>query len=771
MQLDESAVLAMLDEYSPEFVGVGDSDRGSIPLGNGELCANAWVETDGLHFYLARSDALTEFDRTVKLGEWVVRLEPNPFQRGSDVVQKLDLVEGNLKIQSRGAHGIFDLTFFIDSEYDEAFVEVTSSSKIEMSVELYCWRNSNNSVVAALDMFWGDENPEDFPALAAIRESADIVTESEHALVAYHQNSNSIVPAIVKMHGLDAADVEVPDLLINRIFGTKTTIDPIASVSGRKLTSVQTTKASARVSTFSAQGQPLSSLIDALPKSLQIDERRAATATAWNEYWKKSWIFVSGDEAKTSKATDKVAGFASQNGLPSATNFNKSQVTRAYILTKFMTACGSAGAMPILYNGALFTTMPGANSHVKLDSFGKAFTSKPSTRPTLELNPDERSWSLESLWQNLRLPYYSVLSRGEPEALRPVFEYYRRFWSVNRARARLHQGVGGQWNTEMTLTCGLQTPGIYGLDRNGVEATWTKNRWGGAINFSPGLELCKLMFDYWRFTKDNEFLHHDLLPYALDLVEFADSKYFNPESGLIEFRSLNSLETYFDCTNPTAIVAGYVRLTKDLLSLPESALVARSEIEAFKFRLPSLPMDSDPQGREYIAPASFYTPIRMNVESPELYAIYPFDLRDDIADEILDATWDHAMTVSGSFRPAVIGEKLGTPSFSGWQYHGQVAAMTGRIKECLEVLTENSALTNPGFAFPAMWGPVYDSVPDVDHGANILNTLQQLVIEICSRPDLAKQLPKDLALSFKLYDSDGSPLTGEIKDQVLTLVN
>ncbi|MGP2478136.1 hypothetical protein, partial [Listeria monocytogenes] len=88
------------------------------------------------------------------------------------------------------------------------------------------------------------------------------------------------------------------------------------------------------------------------------------------------------------------------------------------------------------------------------------FASAAMNEPTPELNPDERTWSVEHLWQNLRLPYYSVLGRGEAQALMPVFDYYRSFEEVNRARARRHHHADGQWSTEMTLSCGLQSPAV-----------------------------------------------------------------------------------------------------------------------------------------------------------------------------------------------------------------------------------------------------------------------------------------------------------------------
>lgn len=112
-----------------------------------------------------------------------------------------------------------------------------------------------------------------------------------------------------------------------------------------------------------------------------------------------------------------------------------SAITRAYTLTRYMFACCNRGAFPVLYTGMLFNLMPGAGEHLSFWTFARGYTSQPG-EPTLELNPDERSWCTEHLWQNLRHPFHSLLLRGETEAMQVLFRYMRRFWDLNRARRR-----------------------------------------------------------------------------------------------------------------------------------------------------------------------------------------------------------------------------------------------------------------------------------------------------------------------------------------------
>ena len=50
-----------------------------MPLGNGRVALNAWIEADGsLLFYIARSDAWDEYGRLLKLGKVRVQFDPVP---------------------------------------------------------------------------------------------------------------------------------------------------------------------------------------------------------------------------------------------------------------------------------------------------------------------------------------------------------------------------------------------------------------------------------------------------------------------------------------------------------------------------------------------------------------------------------------------------------------------------------------------------------------------------------------------------------------------
>jgi alpha-L-fucosidase 2 len=70
---------------------------GSMPLGNGDISLNAWVEASGdLCFYIGKTDSWDENGRLLKLGLIRVSLEPNPFAPGGPFRQELRVASGDM---------------------------------------------------------------------------------------------------------------------------------------------------------------------------------------------------------------------------------------------------------------------------------------------------------------------------------------------------------------------------------------------------------------------------------------------------------------------------------------------------------------------------------------------------------------------------------------------------------------------------------------------------------------------------------------------------
>ncbi len=336
-------------------------------------------------------------------------------------------------------------------------------------------------------------------------ESPDTVRTDQEGVLFYHKNGETCLRYHAELQALDRYIDVIPDTLSNRIFGGYLSMTDSVSTGERQLESLTGCNSFViKLSTHSAQvSSPeewIESVIQRHHTSAEAQEGMERTGRWWEEYWLHSWLFVEGDHP--GKPAIDPSLYMLNLELHEQESTPKSSVTQAYLLSKWMLACVGRGEFPILFTGALFNVMPGDNQHYSTTQFGTNFTSAPAGEPSLEFNPDERSWWNINLWQNQRLPYHSMLARGEVDSLKVLFRYYRRFWEINRIRARVYHGAEGQHNTEITMTLGLMPALVYGHDRTNLADGYSVNRMGGAIDISPGLELVHLLLMYYEHTSD-----------------------------------------------------------------------------------------------------------------------------------------------------------------------------------------------------------------------------------------------------------------------------
>lgn len=737
-----------------------------MPLGNGETAICLWVEEDGdLQFYIGRSDALTELDRNVKLGKIRVSLSPNPFGPGRFFRQKLELRCGQAEVTAGEGKERVRLRVFVDADSDTVYVLGESAAPVVVGAAYESWRTAYRSS--------GDDSPLGVNPPVPIRESPDIVREDGDGMLFFHRNEATCVRYHAEQQGIADRLDAVPDSLSGRIFGGRLTLTEAGPAGPGRLASRYPLRSFAvAVTTLSEQTADQEAWIAKLRAAHRGSPAEAAAACArtaawWEAYWQQSWMFVAGDRPPEPAVDPGLFALAREPFVRDAAEETPpSFVTQAYLLTKWMFMCTGRGAFPILFNGALFNGMPGGGRHYSVEHFGTNFTAMPDREPDLAYNPDERPWGHMNLWQNQRLPYYSMLPRGETAALRVLFRYYRRFWELNRVRAKAYYGAEGQHNTEITTSFGLQPAWVYGFERAGLPPGYAANRWGGAIDLSPGLELAHTMLEYYDYTADDDFLRDELLPYAKDLLRYIETRFPARADGKLVISPIHAVETYFDTTDSMPVVAGMHAVLKRILALPEDKVPDRPYFAAMLRLTPAIPVETVGE-RRYLLPARVFEPVRKNIEMPELYAIFPFALYktglDDL--EMARASLGRALEVSGGNRPFVLGQKPDYASYSGWQQTGMVAALLGLAEEAREIVERNCRLSNPGFRFPAMWGPFYDAVPDVDHGANLLTTLQLMAFQTTGDAiAVLPAWPKEWNVAFKLHAPRNTTVECEYRD-------
>lgn len=396
-----------------------------------------------------------------------------------------------------------------------------------------------------------------------------------------------------------------------------------------------------------------------------------------------------------------------------------SRLTQSYALQRWIQACGGRGNFPIKFNGSIFTVDP-------------KYTGGP------DFDADWRKWGGDFWWQNTRLPYYPMLASGDFEMLAPFFRFYREALPLCEARARLYHGVRGAYFPETMTSFGTYSNGDYGWDRNGrrpneVLCPWWQYAW------NQGPELVALMLDYHAYTQDERFAHEELVPMARAVLEYFDSRFERDARGKLVITPTQALETHWHgVVNDAPTVAGLIDVSTRLCALPSSigSPEDRELWRRMRDAAPELPV-AERDGARVLAAAERFDPSRQNVETPELYPVFPFRLV-GLGKSLLEEA------------RAAYGQRHDR-SDVGWTQDGHFAALLGLVDEAERVLLAKTRNSNPAHRFPAMWGPNFDWLPDQDHGSNLLG-LTQLMLLQCDGDAirLLPAWPRKWDVSFRL---------------------
>lgn len=692
---------------------------GSMPVGNGELGANVWVESDGdLLFYLSRTDAWSETGRLLKLGKVRVSLSPNPFAEGQPFRQRLNLQEGRIDIEAGEGERRVRLTVFADACQPVLYVLGSSNSPLQISAVSEPWRTAPYDVpyedsLAGLQTEWPRTGTYDY---TQVIESADVVLPDPRNVLWYHRNDHSVYDLTLKHQQLDNLADSIADPLGGRTFGVCMGGNDFEKRSDLQLASVRPVRRfGLRLATATVQGPDVALWKEQITREWKAspsgEKALERTAAYWCDYWKRSWIFVD------TPGSDE--GF---------------RITQAYLLQSWVSAAAGRGNYPIKFNGSIFTVDP---QYTKAD---------------VKANPDYRMWGGPYWWQNTRLPYYPMLAGGHFEMMEPLFRHYQQLLPSFRAIAREYMGAEGAVIPETSSIFGLYRNQDYGWDRQGLQRGEVKNMYIRHV-WNGSLELLSMMLDYYDYTGDSTFVRQRLLPMSQNVLDYFRTRFQPDDQGVRHIVPTQSLETYwYDVQDDMPCVAGLHTVLDGLLALPESWVdtLRRQQWRQMKASLPPIPMQQV-EGQLRFAPAGKFDPKTSNSEVPELYAIFPF-WRTHVGTSDCQVGIDTYR--ARPFR--------GT---DGWRQDGQMAALLGLTDEARDNVLAKIDNTCPGHRFPAIWGPNFDWTPDQDHGSNLLLTLQLMVLQ--SHGDtvyLLPAFPADWNVDFRLHVRGGGVVEGIYRD-------
>lgn len=811
------------------------NSAGSMPIGNGEVVLNAWVEesTGDLLFLIARTDALSEISRVLKLGRVRVKFSPSPFQ-GKDFEQRLRLKEGRIDFKGNGT----GLRLFVDSGSHVIHLagKFRQPTKVEAALEI--WRDRDRPLPKVdRESAWSVMDAP-FPTV----ESADVVVPGESQLAWYHTNATSVVPKLWENQSLTGLPGTF-DPILGRTFGGVISGSGLSRAGSHSLASTEAlTSLDLKVATHTAIGvEKWKAEVDRLAAKADMRAAERRTRRWWGAFWNRSQVFVketprqvlvpqnahplrigvdsaggnrfpgmiesaalwdrpdaspvladqadfrpSGylrikatirpDRLVPGRIVDKVTAGGSDGFLfdthpgnalrlivgnqelsaPACLKAGIAQtveavydgntgeaailldgkevarkapesgsaITRGYILQRYVQACQGRGEYPIKFNGGYYTVEP--------------------TVLGLDTNPDYRRWGDCHWFQNVRHTVHPMFASGDFEMTDPFFRLYENVRPLAEARARKYHNVSGAYFPETMSVFGTYSGNDYGWNRTGlqpkdVQCPWWDDAW------NQGPELVALMLDRWDYTRDRKFLMERAIPMAKAVLLYFDTRFPKDAGGKIVIDPTQVVETYwYGVQNDMPCVAGLLAVTERLGRLPKGT-VSREDAAFFaKMRAacPPLPIEDSPRGKE-LAPAAKYENRRNNSENGELYAVWPFALVSVGSPKLLEEA-----------KRAYAGR--GDRQDTGWGYDANVAALLGMEEEAARILQIKVRNSHPAYRWPATWGPNYDWLPDQNHGGNLLNTTNLMLmqadpIEAGGAIRLLPAWPRDWDVSFKLH--------------------
>jgi hypothetical protein len=358
-------------------------------------------------------------------------------------------------------------------------------------------------------------------------------------------------------------------------------------------------------------------------------------------------------------------------------------------------------------------------------------------------NPDYRQWGDSHWFQNIRHMYHPMLASGDYEMMDPFFRMYEDAVPLAEERSQLYYGAQGTYFPETMTNWGTYANSDYGWNRAGqkpgdIDSPWWRYAW------NQGPELVALMLDRWDYTQDPVFLKSQLLPMADTVLKYFDTRFKKDSDGRILLDPAQVIETYRDgVLNDMPTTAGLNAITTRLCALPNS-LVKPEELSFFrkmKAASPIVPLKEVTDNGKAVtelSAAQTYDPKASNSENPELYAIWPFQLYGvglpniDYAREAYKNRVNHLDV--------------------GWGYDGDCAALLGMTDEAARIIQIKCANSNTNYRWPATWGPNYDWLPDQNHGGNLLETTQLMLLQNEGQHIyLLPAWPKTWDVSFKLH--------------------
>ncbi|MGN1409453.1 MAG: DUF5703 domain-containing protein [Eubacteriales bacterium] len=682
-------------KYRVVWNSQSENSAQSMPCGGYDCGALVWVENGQLLLYIDKSGSFDENNQMLKLGRFRFTFSQDIFSENFS--QELVLPDGYVDITGNGAK----IKVWFETDRSACHVDIKTDIPLTVCAIYENWRFEERELT-----------PNERTAAASyvsypgkVMTYPDTVVTEKDRVVFYHRNRSDklLFDFLVEQQKLTEIRDELDNPQKNLAFGGMMsggnchfagyTDGSYASVpyKGYVLESKTGCKHNFIMCFHNEQSESVNEYIrklDSLAESCMNDtgsEQRAADW--WRAYFERSYIDISGNESDSCY-----------------------QITRNYLLFRYMLGCNAYGKYPTKFNGGLFISDP-------------MYSVPDDKRGT---NPDFRAWGGGShTGQNQRLVYWNMLKSGDFDMMHPQFRYYSNMVKNAELRTRHYWGHDGCSFTEQLENMGLPIGWTWGYDetddihhlRTGVTDPHDLRSPWLTYYYATQLEFSYMILKYYRYTgmDISEYMHFIessvkfyFEHYEKVYFELAREKY---RDGKLVIYPSTALENYKGVLNPTEAVAGLRAVIGELTQLPEYA--DTEYYTKLLERVPQIPID-EKDGVRKIAPAEFYV-AKTGDELPQLYPVFPYEFYGIGADDLETArnTWKNT---SGSER-----------NYVSWHQGGIFTARLGLAVEAMDYCIKK--LSDGDQRFPAFWGPGHDWLPDFNWGGSGMIGLQEMLMQ------------------------------------------
>ena len=752
---------ADLDALDVTWASPSADSWGSMPVGNGSIGLNVWVENSGsrdLVFYIGTGDAYDRNGELLKLGRVRVSLDPNPFASGATFTQRLRLRKGQIEIISETSSVRVDLIIWVDANNEVIHVKGTTNTDVDIEVELETWRNSERDLTGdEIPTNWRSHQNNNISFVEITRGRDHIEHRSTYTdrVMWYHRNTDSLYEYVLEVEELEVFEGDDP--LLNRIFGAAIFGAGMNrhSLNTPKLTVDNTRNIDIAIYPHTGQHkfvrqwrETLQRKIDHI-KAMGYGERYSAHMAWWADFWNRHWIIVSADGAEAADALT---------------------VSQNYALSRFLLAASTRGEQAAHFNGSIFTVeLNKPLPNLTITNLGTA---------SKRYDADYRTWGSSHWFQNSRFAYWPLLVSGDTELMHSLFDMYLDAWPLAKFRTKTYYNHDGAYFPETVTGWGSAVPRDYGVDGRGSNPLgWTvlphkRYHWSGNI------ELVAMMLDYFDMTQDEawldgtiEFMHDIVIFFREHYSEDGGAICIAPSQGLETLRS--DTEGNEEIVNPTDHVAGLHFILDRLLALPEHLVSEEYRQYWFdmKSQLPSI-AKAVRGGKEIIAASASHVTAtapehRRVKENVPLYAVFPFRVygvgKPDL--QLARNTFDERQN----------------RDMGGWHQQPIHAVMVGDLADAKdftvryfgekEMFGPSRPISQTAFRFPAFYGPSHDYVPNVPQIGNAMIALQSMLVQYDGRRImLFPTWPEEWNVEFRVHLPYETTLTGRLQEgEVQTL--